>query len=440
MTRNDASCVHVVHCVDTEGPLHESLEATFERLRDAFGVTLAPSRATLKQIQRRELDPNGWEEAAARMVAPAQLAYLDTWEKIDRSLDMVFSPQFRDPLRDSFGNPYVCNWFCMDHVGFEANPRRRAFGYHVVFEHYRTRLNSAPHTGDDIYFHYHPVPISRQANHRATACFANSDTLYQILARRVIDHGWFPCANRPGFNATRPDSHWFLEQHIPFDFANQAMHAADRSQADRATGRFVDWRRAPVGWTPYHPDKDDYQKPGECRRWIARCLDQAEIDRAFSQAARGEPVILAYADHDHRTIPPDMEHAHAMLLDAAARHPGVPFQYCTARDAFRRAMNLSEEDGVTFGCRWQGPVLHVKADAPTFGPQPFLALKRTDGAYFTDNMDCDTPHREWSYTFDAETIPLKDVSRVGLAACSPGGSVTVTVINPADGSVEQNRI
>ena len=33
---SDAATVHVVHCIDTEGPLHESVEATFERLKRIF--------------------------------------------------------------------------------------------------------------------------------------------------------------------------------------------------------------------------------------------------------------------------------------------------------------------------------------------------------------------------------------------------------------------
>ena len=440
-----ATSVHVVHCIDTEGPLHESLEATFQRLEHAFGTTCEPSQANLERIRAQALDLDGWEEAAARMVSPAQLNYLDTWDKIDSALDEIFDPSYRARFHDSFGGEPVCNWFCMDHVGFETNPRRRAFGYHVIFEHYRNRLRHAPHVRDGLYFHFHPVPLSRQANHRATGYFFNSDTLFQILARRIIDHLWFPCANRPGFNATRPDSHWFLEQHVPFDFANQAMDMPDRSQADRATGRFVDWRRAPTSWTPYHPDKDDYQTPGGCRRWItrclnigarSRCLDQAEVDRAFAQARRGEPTILSYADHDHRDIRPDMSRAHAMLLDAARRFPDVPFRYCTAQEAFQRAMDLDPNDRVTFSFEWRGNTLRIQADRPTFGPQPFLALKTRGGTYCTDNLDCDRPHRAWSYTFDEETLSLDAVDRIGVGACSPGGQATAAVLDPAH---DENR-
>ena len=29
------------------------------------------------------------------------------------------------------------NWHCLDHVGYEINPRRRDMGYHNIFDHYQ---------------------------------------------------------------------------------------------------------------------------------------------------------------------------------------------------------------------------------------------------------------------------------------------------------------
>jgi hypothetical protein len=56
--------VYVVHCVDTEGPLHESVEAIFERLKGIFGLDLEPSVALLRQ--RRVLNDPSAAVAANR--------------------------------------------------------------------------------------------------------------------------------------------------------------------------------------------------------------------------------------------------------------------------------------------------------------------------------------------------------------------------------------
>lgn len=47
--------LHIVHCIDTEGPLDEDLQATFERLKYIFGIHLKPTRENLNLIQLKKL-------------------------------------------------------------------------------------------------------------------------------------------------------------------------------------------------------------------------------------------------------------------------------------------------------------------------------------------------------------------------------------------------
>ena len=42
-------CVYVVYCVDAEGPLYESLSATFERIEERFGMKIE-TKFLLKKI------------------------------------------------------------------------------------------------------------------------------------------------------------------------------------------------------------------------------------------------------------------------------------------------------------------------------------------------------------------------------------------------------
>ena len=116
------STVHIVHCVDTEGPLYESLTATFERLNSIFGIDLKARRKTLVQLQKKEIDLGGLEDQVAKVVDPVLLNYNSTWWQIDEMLEELLSNEFRNLLPDSFGNGWVYNWHCMDHVGFLKNP------------------------------------------------------------------------------------------------------------------------------------------------------------------------------------------------------------------------------------------------------------------------------------------------------------------------------
>lgn len=442
------SIVQIVHCIDTEGPLHESLSATFERLRELFGLELEPRAETLRQLQNGELDLGGIEAQVAKVVAPALLDLNSSWDRIDAMLDRMMSAEYRNLMLDSFGGGWVYNWHCVDHVGYELNPRRRDLGFHNVFDTYVQRLRDNGPAGarDGLHFHHHPMPFNRQAHRSATHYFSHAPLVFETLARRIIDRQWFPSCYRPGFHAERPDSHWLLEQFIPFDLANQATAADDSHQSDKAGGRFGDWRRAPRHWAPYHPSHDDYQLPGDCRRWIARCLNvgtrhslltQADVDQAFSEAGAGKPVVLAFANHEFRNMEPDVANVRAMVAAASARHPGVPFRFAESRQAMRDALGLNERPPIRFQVALDGNVVHVFADAPTFGPQPFLALKTRSGAYFHDNLDFQEPFRRWTYVLDDNTFPPHALEAVGLGTCDGTGNVTVAVLDPATGRLTQ---
>ena len=108
--------------------------------------------------------------------------------------------------------------------------------------------------------------------HKCASSYVNSPELYQIITRRIIERNWFPVVNRAGFHCERPDSHLFLEQWIPFDLSNLSTedYSELENSVDFRNGRTGDWRRSTTNWEVYQPHHDDYQIPGNCRRWIGR--------------------------------------------------------------------------------------------------------------------------------------------------------------------------
>ncbi|HYX06098.1 MAG TPA: hypothetical protein VE912_05130, partial [Bacteroidales bacterium] len=115
MTKNT---VYIVHCIDTEGPLYESIDATFQRINLIFGLNLTTSYDTLRKLQKEEIPLNGIEKEVANVVAPKRINTLDSWDKIDTMLDNITTMKFRNEFDDSYNNGWIYNWFCMDHVGF----------------------------------------------------------------------------------------------------------------------------------------------------------------------------------------------------------------------------------------------------------------------------------------------------------------------------------
>jgi len=132
MTNSKEKVVHIVHSIDTEGPLYESLTAPFERLEKHFGVLLTPSKENLAKIQRAEIDLGGKEKQIAKAFSPQLLDYIDNYGKLDRMLEHIGSKSFRNKMEDSYGGGWVYNWHCVDHIGYDVNPRKKDIGYQYL--------------------------------------------------------------------------------------------------------------------------------------------------------------------------------------------------------------------------------------------------------------------------------------------------------------------
>ena len=441
--------VYIVHCIDTEGPLQETVTATFERLKEIYDIDLFPNVENLRKLQKKELDLGGIENAVAKTCAPKMLAYNDSWAKIKSMLDRLLSPDFRSRFLDSFGNSWIYNWFIIDHVGFRINPRNRDLGFNKIWDWYTDYLKAHNMQQDGIHFHHHPVPFSKAANHCATHFFNHTPIIYEILARKIIDHAWFPSVYRPGFNSIRPDSHWFLEQFIPFDYSNQRTEESLEDQIDLAGGRFGDWRRAPLSWVPYHSSHDDYQIPGTCRRWTARCLNigtrmrllnEKDVERAFAEAEAGKPVVMSFTNHDFREMEDDIKYVAEMIDQVAKCYPQVKFRWCEAREAMRLALKLKKLPIPKVDQNLTKNHFHISLGHKSFGPQPYLALKTKHGEYLHDNFDIQIPFREWTYTFDEHTIPIENIDTVAWAINDSFGNTLVSRINPRSGNISISRM
>ncbi|MCS4044614.1 hypothetical protein GGQ00_003074 [Salinibacter ruber] len=445
------STLYVVHCVDTEGPLFESIEATFERLKNIFGIKINPSEDNLKSLRNEEINLDVSEKKVSKLVDKRLIETNENWGEIESQFRKVTSKSFRKKYSDSDGRGWRYSWFIMDHSGFNGvNPRRRSLGNHVIFDQYKRWLEKKEDNIDEINFHYHPISIRSDA-HRCATEYVGSKNIFEILARKIIDRQWFPAAYRPGFHAERPDSHWLLEQWIPFDFGNQSGKTSD-DQPDLARGRFGNWRRAPTSWIPYNPSHDDYQSRGDCRRYIARCLNmdtrhgnltREDVIQAFEEAVQQGQSLLSFTDHDHRKMDRHVDKVWSMIDEVSNEFQDVNFRHATAIEGIRAVLGMDapyppklnaeieEIEGKT--------VLSVGSQNDIFGPQPFLALKTKSGNYIWQNFD--RPDTSiWTYTFDFHTLPIDSIDRIGVAANSPNGVTDVLRINPDQKKVERRSL
>ena len=78
------SFVSFVHCIDTEGPLYESLQAKFDRIKEVFGIKIKPTSKNLIKLREKKIPLKGKEEEVANLLSSHLTNYNDTWKKIDK--------------------------------------------------------------------------------------------------------------------------------------------------------------------------------------------------------------------------------------------------------------------------------------------------------------------------------------------------------------------
>ncbi len=437
--------VYIVHCIDTEGPLYESLEATFQRLKNIFEIDIEPTEENLKKLQEESINLGGKEKEVSKALDNSLLSTYRNFSEIEYMLQKLNSRPFREELLDSSGNGWVCSWFCMEHVGFQGeNPRMRVAGWHSIYDWYAKKIGYS--FGDIIGWHYHPLPVNGDYN----ACGINyvaSGNVFQILARNVIDRQFFPAIYRPGFHAERPDSHWLLEQWIPFDYANQSvLDNVQYEQRDIINGRFGNWGGAPTSWEPYHPDHEDYRKIGNCKRVIARCLNMntrmrnitlRDFEQAFAEAQLGKTQLVSFTDHDFRDICYDVDLMRKMLTEVIHRYPGVQFEFCNALEGMRKYFKLEKVScELKAELQFRRNEMSIMSGKNIFGAQPFFCIKLFGGRYFWSNLDF-VGENKWSFVFDRDSVELDQIEKIGIAANSTSGVTDVIVIEVRTGVIQR---
>src|SRR3989442_5199462 len=128
---------------------------------------------------------------------------MSTWSEVEEMIAAVTTDTFRRTYSDPQGSPYAFTWFIIDVVGYRDNPRRKALGFHAVWDVYQRLLRKTLHY-DSVGWHFHTVPVGNHALHYNT-CWTNNDFHEQSLARRLIERQALPPIFRAGGVIERND-------------------------------------------------------------------------------------------------------------------------------------------------------------------------------------------------------------------------------------------
>lgn len=293
-----------------------------------------------------------------------------TLEALHRSLDHVYSLPFRRGLADDDGRPLPVSWFVVDWVGGEHSHRELLLGHHRVFDIHRARIEQIRSAGvtDELHWHYHHL-------HRGRIDSMNRDwddnPLYEeVLARKVLERGWFPSVYRAGDTWEDGACSRWLERYVPFDLTSRGPHR----------NVHYDWHGAPTSWTLYHPSDEDPRAVGPQRRWMGRSLDvekgqlsEAEVEAAFLDASEGRPSYVSFYGHDFRDLTKWFTRGVETVRSVAARHPSVRVRHASATELFGRLSRSAAAPEAEVALSVRGREVTVRAQHH-FG-EPFLAAR-----------------------------------------------------------------
>ncbi|HEV3404627.1 MAG TPA: class I SAM-dependent methyltransferase [Gaiellaceae bacterium] len=359
---------------------------------------------------------------------PAHPDLLGTWAEVDAAMDKLFDPALRERFPDPSGGRLRFGWFFLTWTGFTSNPRSRAPGYHAVRDHYLERWGPLLAAyGDEQCWHYHHPPASGVANEWGLdwAVGAEHDA---ILCRQLLERSWLPVCFRAGGSILDPAASRWVDSWFPFDYSNRAPLELPG---------LVDWSSGVARWTPYHPDPEDFRRPGTGQRRLLRCLDlttsayvlsEGDVEQAFAQAAGGEPAILACFDHDYRDIESRLDAFRELVHRVAARYPSVPWRYAAPVEAARDVLGAAAQRRLDLEAAVVGDEVHVWSTEPLFQSLPWLAVRFDDGtvAHVEDGLlRCDESRWVWR--------PQGEWREAVFAGSTDLGEAAITRVTPVDG-------
>ncbi|MBI2639326.1 MAG: hypothetical protein HYW90_00325 [Candidatus Sungbacteria bacterium] len=349
----------------------------------------------------------------------------DNWNSLGAAIENL-TVGLRKKFRDSFGGYLKYSWGILDWAGFSSDDpgfkrRGHAGGLHAVWNFYRANIltdSRLRESGDEIYWHYHHPPKNGAWGWNDD--WNDSRWHEYVIAKRMLDFGFFPAVYRAGKYVENDESSRWLERWIPFDFSNIAP----------AKREFCDWSRAPANWQPYHPSIGDYQHPGTMKRLIARSLPVAakggsgslqeeDVEGAFREAKETGLSLFSFHSHDYYKSISDEFAMVCGMVEKRSRMSGIRYKFSNALDAIRSYIEPIPKD-LSLRVERDGCNVSVWANHDIFGDMPFVAVEYKDGNVRRE--DVEKKGSGWLFT-----IP-EGACRTAVGAADAYGNTGVTVL------------
>ena len=355
----------------------------------------------------------------------------------------VMDSAYRNRLQDSFGTPLKLTWWMMAGNIFRyANntnvPLANIMTLYLMKEYHGEQIQTF---GDELSLHYHTFQwydydqdgrVYWNQSQTFMDCF---DDFNVTLAQFLLEEEIFPVSFRSGWHYM--DNGWqnYLDDRIlPFSMHND--YPAKRKDTVEPLDNIFDWSEAPSEFVPYHPNRENYQIPGQLNGWnvrsahLTRVLSRDLLDTLFVQASNGQDQVACFWGHLPETdFLENIEKIHQRAQQLDEQYPNVKFRYCSAIEAMQRWLQTADQTPPQLTMTEQrtpdGTQFIVESDKAIFQQQPFVAVKDIYERYQV--LDCD-PIGPLTWV-TRTSVPGELLARAGAAVCDSVGNLAMTFID-----------
>jgi len=354
----------------------------------------------------------------------------------------VMREDFRNSYIDSYGGVLQFTWFALTHEAYCESDQRDGT---IIFEKLKSYAKPMAAYGDMVGWHYPNADWDsadtslghgrwhQRTTFDGTKYHHGPDTALaeQMAAMVILKQGIYPNVFRSGWNWQNNQYSAWLDDITPFDFSNVApMVGIPNDPHVSPNGSDYDWSQAPSDWSWYHPNRENYQMPGDMKRTIFRTMPahrQSELDlgKAFALANQGHHVLVGFYTHSYDDLEKFCRIVRAGLELGTQQFPGVFYKYVTALEGARRMLSLTDMTPPKLAVFRQKDVVVVTSDKPLFA-FPYGAILDSSGNYRRVRpMDLapDETHGAFAWTFDLTGIPYVEFA---AGCCDQSGNFAIT--------------
>ncbi|RMH60902.1 MAG: T9SS C-terminal target domain-containing protein [Calditrichaeota bacterium] len=359
-----------------------------------------------------------------------------------RNTYSVMAPSFRADLVDSYGQPLKMTWWMMagNIFRYATNTNIPVPNIMTLYLMKKYHGDNILANGDELTLHYHTFVWTDYDQdgqyywNQAKTFMESRDDFNVTLAQFLLEEQVFPVSFRSGWHYM--DNEWqnYLDERIlPYSLHNDYPHK--KTSDPEPIDNIYDWSQAPSAFVPYHPDKNNYQIPGDSPGWqvrsahIWRARVNDYMDSVFAAAQQGKDQVACFWAH----LPESDFLENLQKIDSVAHHcetkyPGVKFRYCTAIEAMQRWRKGADTTAPTliFNDKLDGEdvYFHIESDEAIFQRQPFVAVKNIYEEY--DVLEC-ISNGEGSWQ-TVRPVPRNTLVKAGVTVCDTLGNQSMKFI------------